>query len=103
MSGCVIRCERPKKNCGAEKKLGAENKIGGVEKVIWPPNTITRRRQKKKKARFFRLGAEKYDFRLPKEQRPIIWMFNFQRFSIGLALLIPCSKKNLNDLNLLDI
>ena len=32
----------------------------GVEKVIWPANTITRqRRKKKKKPRFFILGAEK--------------------------------------------
>ena len=77
MSGCVIRCERRKKKCGAEKKnLGAESFLGGVEKVIWPPNTTKRRRRKKKKKkkkpRFFRLGAEKYDFRAPKEQRPII-------------------------------
>ena len=49
---------------------GAEKKNWRVEKVTWPPNTITRRRGKKKKTRFFRLGPEKYDFRAPKEQRP---------------------------------
>ena len=67
MSGCVIRCERPKKSCGAEKNLGAEfffggaaKKIWGVEKVIWRPNTITRRRQKKqKKTEVFPLGRRK--------------------------------------------
>ena len=39
-----------------------EKYFWGVEKVIWPPNTIPRRRRKKqkKKPRFFRLGAEKY-------------------------------------------
>ena len=63
----------------AEKKLwgcnffGGLNKIFGGRKYIWPPNTIItrrRRKKKKKKPRFFRLGAEKYDFRAPKEQRP---------------------------------
>ena len=44
----------------ALKKKNAEKYSRGVEKVIWPPNTITRRRRKKKKTRFFRLGAEKY-------------------------------------------
>ena len=43
------------------KKKAAEKYFLGVEKVIWPPNTITRRcRKKKKKPGFFRLGAEKY-------------------------------------------
>ena len=50
---------------------------GGVEKVIWPPNTITRQRREKKKTRFFRFGAEKYDFRAPK---PI---FGFGRRKTG--------------------
>ena len=59
-----------KKNVGAEKKIGGRIFFGVVEKVIWPPNTITRRRRKKKKTRFVRLGAEKYDFRAPKGQRP---------------------------------
>ena len=52
-----------------KKKIGGRNFFGGVEKVIWSPNTITRRRRKKKKKKI-RLGAEKYDFRAPKEQRP---------------------------------
>ena len=58
-----------------KKFLGAEKKIGGFEKVIWPPNTITRWRRKKqtKKTRFFRLGAEKYDFRALKERRPTVF------------------------------
>ena len=43
-----------------KKKNAAEKYFWGVEKVIWLPNTITRRRRKKKKPRFFRLGAEKY-------------------------------------------
>ena len=68
----------PKNKKAAEKqKLGGEKNLGrpkffwgGVEKVIWPLNTITRRRRKKKKKKKFRLGAEKYDFRPPKEQRP---------------------------------
>ena len=60
-----------KQKLGAEKKLGGEFFSGGVEKVIWPPNTITRRcRGKKKKTFSFRLGAEKYHLRPPKEQRP---------------------------------
>ena len=38
----------PKKKNGGRKKIGgAEIVLGGVEKVIWPPNTITRRRRKK--------------------------------------------------------
>ena len=63
-----------KKNWGPKK---AENVFGGVEKVIWPPNTITRRRRKNKQTRFFRLGAEKYNFRAPKEQRPILIITEF--------------------------
>ena len=47
-----------KKN--AKKYFWGPKYFWGVEKVIWPPNTITRRRRKKKKTRFFRLGAEKY-------------------------------------------
>ena len=62
----------PEKKIGGRKKnVGAEFLGGGVEKVIWPPSTITRRRLKrKKKTIVLRLGAEKYDFRPLKEQRP---------------------------------
>ena len=43
-----------------KKKLGAENIFGGVETILWSPNTITRRRQKKKKkAEVFPLGRRK--------------------------------------------
>ena len=86
MSGCVIRCERLRDSLRTgEKKLGAEKNIWGVEKVIWPPNTITKRhrekKQKQKKTRFFRLGAEKYDFRALKgrstrTQNEVKWRSN---------------------------
>ena len=59
MSGCVIRCERPKKMYGAEKKIGGRIFLGGVEKVIWPPNTITRRPRKKIKNEVFPVGRRK--------------------------------------------
>ena len=38
---------------------GAEKTFWGVEKVIWPPNTITRRRRKKKNPEVFLLGRRK--------------------------------------------
>ena len=69
--GAEKKRSRRKKKIGGRKKIGgAENVLEGVEKVIWPPNTLTRRRRKKKQTIFFRLGSEKYDFRPPKEQRP---------------------------------
>ena len=56
----------------AEKKLWGRKKSWGVEKVIWPPNTITtrRRKRKEKKSEVFPLGRRKIDFRAPKEQGP---------------------------------
>ena len=44
---------------GPKNFLGAEIVFGRVEKVIWPPNTITRRRRKKKKSRGFSAWAPK--------------------------------------------
>ena len=46
-----------------EKKKAVAKYFWGVEKVIWPPNTIITRRRRiyfLKKPRFFRLGIEKY-------------------------------------------
>ena len=42
-----------------KKKNAAEKYFRGVEKVIWPPNTITRRRRKEKKGRGFSAWAPK--------------------------------------------
>ena len=52
--------ERLKKKKTPKIFLGPEKYFWGVEKVIWPPNTITRRRRKKKKNEVFPLGRRKY-------------------------------------------
>ena len=71
MSGCVICCERPKKNVGPQKKIGGRKKNwGGRKNYLAAEHDNEAAPKKKKKPRFFRLGAEKYDFRAPKEQRP---------------------------------
>ena len=65
MSGCVIRCERPKKNVGADFFFGVVEK-----KYLAVKHHNEAAPKKKKKPRFVRLGAEKHDFTAPKEQRP---------------------------------
>ena len=77
MSGCVIRCERPKKNVGPKTFWGAEKTFWGAicfwggRKSYLAAEHHNEAASEKKNPRFFRLGAEKYDFRAPKEQRPI--------------------------------
>ena len=74
MSGCVIRCERPKKKCGAEKKnWGLKIFLGGRNNsFVAEHHNEAAPKKKKKKTRFFRLGTEKYDFSAPKkEQRSV--------------------------------
>ena len=66
-----------KKMWGRKKKLGCRKFFGGGRKSYLAAEhhkeTAPEKKKKKKKTtRFFRLGAEKYDFRAPKEQRPII-------------------------------
>ena len=55
-----------KKKLGGEQNCGAENLLGGYLAAEHHYETAP----KKKQNDFFRLGAEKYDFRPPKEQRP---------------------------------
>ena len=57
---------------GAEKKLWGPNFMGGGRKsyLAVEHHSETAPKKEKKKSFFFRLGAEKYDFRPPKEQRP---------------------------------
>ena len=51
--------------------MGAEKKIGGRKSYLAAEHhNEAAPKRKEKKPRFFRLGAEKYDFRAPKEQRP---------------------------------
>ena len=61
---------------GPKKKIWVPKVFGGGSKKLFGRRTPQRggagKKKKQKKTRFFRLGAEKYDFRAPKEQRPII-------------------------------
>ena len=59
MSGCVIRCERPKKNVGPKKKLGGpKRKIGGAKKLFGRRSPY-RGGAEKKKNEVFPLGRRK--------------------------------------------
>ena len=71
VSGYVFRCERRKKNGGAEKNFGGRNCFWeGRKSYLATEHHNEAAPKKKKEPRFFRLGTEKYDFRAPKEQRP---------------------------------
>ena len=60
-----------KKNVGPQNFLGGRNIFfGGRKRYLAAEHHNEAAPKKKKKPRFFRLGAEKYDFRAPKEQRP---------------------------------
>ena len=50
---------RKKKKSRRKVFFGAGKYFWGVEKVIWPPNAITRRRRKQKKTEVFPLGRRK--------------------------------------------
>ena len=62
-----------KKMWGRKKSWGGrKEKLGGRKSDLAADHHIEAAPKKKKKTRFFRLGAEKYDFRAPKEQRPTL-------------------------------
>ena len=60
----------PKKKWGARKNCGGRIFFGRGRKSYLAAEHHNETAPKKKKKVFFRLGAEKYDFRPPKEQRP---------------------------------
>ena len=56
---------------GPKKNWGPKFLLGGRKSYLAAEHHNEAAPKKKKKPGFFRLGAEKYDFRAPKEQRPI--------------------------------